>query len=186
MSQRFVLVLYVLALCGFSVVHDARVLAAGLLLVIVLARPRSMRLLRRAVLAVLFFTMTVSAGVVVAGLLQGQIDTAWLVSANLRVLLLTSLTLLAVERIDLARAVAPSPALSMLLVLAGAQMRLLRRQLDDLRLGLRSRSLSKPTASTVVRLAASSGAQLLGRALLDAEEISLAMRARGAWHVRSE
>jgi cobalt/nickel transport system permease protein len=185
-SARLALAVYAAALFTLSVVHDVRVLAGALVVVALLAGRRAPRLLRRSLLAAGLFALTVSAGVVVMGLWRGDLDTQWLVRTNLRVWALTSLTLLAVERIDLARALAPWPGVLVVLTLAGAQIRLLQRQLDDLKLGLRSRSLCRPTARTVAQHAASSGAQFLGRALHDAEEISLAMRSRGVWHVRRE
>lgn len=186
MTQRLLLAAYGFALLAFSMVHDVRVLAVGLVACIALAGRRAPQVLRRATLAVVLFSISVSAGVVIAGLLAGSIDAAWLVRTNLRVLLLTTLTLVAAQRIDLARALTPWPGLLVLITVAGAQIRLLQRQLDDLRLGLRSRSLRRPNASTLAHHAASSGAQFLGRALHDAEEIGLAMQARGAWHVRGE
>lgn len=186
MTQRLLLAAYALALLAFSLVHDVRLLSLGFVVCAVLAGRRAPQILRRATLAVLLFSISVSAGVVIAGLVAGSIDVEWLVRTNLRVLLLTTLTLVAAQRIDLARALAPWPGLLVLITVAGAQIRLLQRQLGDLRLGLRSRSMRRPTASTLAHHAASSGAQFLGRALHDAEEIGLAMQARGAWHVRGE
>lgn len=186
MRHRLLLLGYFGALFALSVVHDLRVLGGAFALWLLLAGRNAPRILRRASLAAGLFAISVSLGVVIAGWWQGSIDTAWLLRTNLRVLLLTSLTFLAMERLDLARALAPWPALLMLITVAGAQIRLLQRQLDDFRLGLRSRSLRRPTARTVAHHAASSGAQFLGRALHDAEEIGLAMQARGVWHVRGE
>ena len=186
MKPRLLLVAYLIALFALGTVHDMRWLAAGLVLCMMLAGRGAPRILRRATLAVLLFSVSVSAGVVIAGWLRGEIDTAWLLRTNLRVLTMTSLTLVVTERVDLARAAAPWPALVLLITVAGAQIQLLRRQLDDVKLGLRSRSLRRPSASTVAHHAASSGAQFLGRALHDAEEIGLAMQARGASHVRGE
>lgn len=181
MSARWILVAYAVAVFALATVHDARVLAAALGLWLGLAGRDAPRVLRKAVIATGLFSVTVTAAALIVGALQSTPDWAWALRTNLRVLVLTSLTLLTFERVDLARALAPWPAASTLLTLAGAQIRLLQREFDDLRLGLASRTTRRPGAITVARHAGGTGAHFLGRAVHDAEEIGLAMQARGVW-----
>lgn len=172
---------YLLALVVFTSVHSIPWIVGGLVLWAALAGRRAPSLLKRAGLAVVIFNLSVSSGVVLIGLLDGGVDTTWLLRANLRVLLLTACTFLLVARVDLDDALAPWPGLRTVVVLARGQIRVLQRLLEDFRLGLRSRSLRRPGPRVLARHGATTGSFFLGKALHDAEELSLALRARGAW-----
>jgi hypothetical protein len=95
--------------------------------------------------------------------------------------LLTACTLLVAARVDPARAFAAWPALAIVVQLARAQLRGMHRLLEDFRLGLRSRSLRRPGPRVLLRHGGATGSFFLGKALHDAEEIALALRARGGW-----
>ena len=184
-KHRLILLLYLSAVFASGFVHDLRVLGAAALLVMVLGGRDAVTIVRRSLVAVGLFAATVTLAYGLLALWRGEaIDWTWTLRTNLRALLLTSMTLLLVRRLDTRRAFAPWPGLQMLLTLIGAQVRLLQRELDDYRLGLRSRSPQRTNTVTAARHAAASGAHLLGRALHDADEIALALRARGAWHDR--
>jgi cobalt/nickel transport system permease protein len=176
--------LYGASLVVFSVLQDARWLAAGLLAWLVVAGGSAPRLLRRTMLAVGVFSLGVSGGVVLTGWLGEGIDGGWLLKTNLRVVLVTACTLLAVERIAWRKTFARWPALVASGVMIQSQIRVLQRLLDDFRMGLRSRSPRRPGPRTVLRHSAASGSFFLGRAIGQADEIGLAMRARGVGHAR--
>ncbi|HKK70898.1 MAG TPA: hypothetical protein VKA86_06755 [Candidatus Krumholzibacteria bacterium] len=185
MRHRLFVLAYLATAIGSGFVHDPWVLAAAAGVVLVLAGREAGRIARRAVLAVGLFVATVTLAYAAFGWWrEGAVDTAWILRTNLRAFGLTALTLLVVARVDARRAFAPWPGLLGLITVIGAQLRLLQRELEDYRLGLRSRTHRRANAATAARHAASGGAHLLGRALHDADEIALAMRARGAWHDR--
>jgi len=184
MSARWILALYVVAVFVLASVHDPRVLAVAFVPWLGIARGDAPRILRKALLATGLFTATVTGAALVVGAIQASPDWGWALRTNLRVLAITSLTLLTFERVDLARALAPWPGASTLLTVAGAQIRLLQREFDDLRIGLASRTVGRPGVVTVVRHAGGTGAHFLGRAMHDAEEIGMAMQARGVWNDR--
>lgn len=184
MKARVALAVYAGVVIVLASTHDVRVLAAAAALWVVLARRDGLRIARKAFLATGLFTGTVTIAALGVGLYHSSPDWAWALRTNLRVLTITAITLWTFERVDLARALAPWSAASTLLVVAGAQIRLLQREYDDLRLGLASRTTRRPGAMTVARHAGGAGAHFLGRAMHDAEEIGLAMQARGVWRDR--
>lgn len=167
-----------------SVVQDPKLLAAGLLGWVLVAGPDAPRLLRRTALAVGAFALGVSAGVVVGGLWGSGVDGTWLLRTNLRMVLLTATTLLAAERIDWAHTFRRWPTLVGMGQLVRVQIRVLCRLHDDFRLGLASRSPHRPRTRTMLRHGAASGAFLVGRAIQQADEIGLALRARGVGSAR--
>jgi cobalt/nickel transport system permease protein len=83
------------------------------------------------------------------------------------------------ERVDLLRALAPSPALSRLLVVTLAQIHALRLLATESREGLRSRMVRKPGVLDVVRGAGAVTGALVTLSARNAREISDAMRSRG-------
>ena len=180
MRSRLALVVWLAAVVASSFVHDPWILAAAAVVVLAVAGRGAPRIARRAALAVGLFVLTVSAAYALAGWWRdGNVDLAWIVRTNLRAFFLTSATLLVVDRVDLRRALSPWPGLLTLVSIVGAQVRLLQRELEDYRLGLRSRTARRANTVTAARHAASGGAHLLGRAVHDADEIALAMRSRG-------
>lgn len=180
MRPRIALLVWLTAVVASGFVHRAEVFALGLVLVLLLAGRAAPSIARRALLAVGLFVATVSVAYAAFGWWrEGAVDVAWIVRTNLRALFLTSATLLVVARVDLRRAFAPWPGVLTLLAVIGAQVRLLQRELEDYRLGLRSRTARPASTVTAARHAAAGGAHLLGRAMHDADEIALAMRARG-------
>jgi cobalt/nickel transport system permease protein len=98
---------------------------------------------------------------------------------NLRVYLLTYLTLWLSARVNLFRALDFSRTLVFLLTLAYSQALSLRRVYQEFRLALRSRTIGRLAARDVYRHRASLGGFLLDKSLHEATDIAQALRSRG-------
>lgn len=181
MRDRLWLVAYLAAVLAIGFLHRPMALAL-LLAVAVLATGRDRwRLLRRALLAVLAFNLSVSLGhVLIAGLDDG-LSWSYLALVNLRVLLLVYLGFWTITRIDLGVAVRFSPTLSMLLTLTMGQIATFRRLVADHRLAFTSRSPGVPRLIDRSRHAAAQGVHLLDKSVQASTEITQAMRARGCF-----
>lgn len=179
MRDRLLLGLYLTAVVAVTTVHDPAALALALAAVLALAGRAGLRLLRRALLAVALFNGVVTATYVILATLEGRLSWHYVALVNLRVLLLATLTFLAVERIDPFRALAFSPSLTYLLTLAYSQSMVLRRSLEEFRLALRSRSPTPPGLRERYRHSAVTAGSLLQKALADAGETAQALRSRG-------
>ena len=178
-AERVALAAYAATTVALTSIHDVRVLGAALALVLVLAGRRSLRLIRRVLLAVGPFCLVVSLSYALVSIRSGQLATDYLMLVNLRVGALTSLTFLVLERINLARALGFSPALRYVVTLATSQALSLRRVLDDYRLALKARTLTRLGLADRYRHSAASAARLIAKATHQSQEIALAMRARG-------
>ncbi len=178
--DRGVLVGGLLAMFTATLVHEPLWLAGALAGLLALAGAARWTVLRRAVRVVLPVNLMISAGMVVAGGLDGSVDWAFLLLLNLRVVLLASLAAWLALRVDFDRALAPWPAARRGLVIVRVQSALLRRLALDYRLAFASRSIETPTLVSRYRAVGAHGLGLLDKAVANAEATTLAMRSRGA------
>lgn len=178
-SDRVRLACYLVVVVLATLVHSPLILAAGLALTLLLAGRQALTILRRAVLTVLAFNLLVSLSYAVLAWIEGRFSAGYLILLNLRVLLLTSLTYLAMARIDLFRAMGFSRTLTYLLTLAYSQTLSFRRLYHEMRLALASRSITRLSLRDLYRHGAASGSFFVEKALGDATETALAMRSRG-------
>lgn len=181
MTPRHALYLYLAVLPAPTFVHDPRWLAAGLALALLLAGAERWQILRRSLLAILAFNLSVSLGVVLVGLWRGRIDGDWLLLANLRVLLMVFLGFWFVARVKLLAALAGWPTATLVATLALGQIRSYERLLRDFRLAFDSRNIARPGLLARRRHAGAQAITLLDKAQAQSTEVALAMRSRGAF-----
>ncbi len=180
MTEPGKLAAWLLALVTASWLTAPSWLAGGLLAVLLLSGRDAVRLSRRALLATASFSGTVSLAYLGQAWWQSRaLPLDWLLTVNLRVLLMALLTFLFIERVNLFQALAFSRSLSFLLVLAVSQSLGLKRTLAEFRLGLQSRSPRPAGLRARYRAAAHAAAWLLDRALANAHESAQAMQSRG-------
>lgn len=177
--DRILFVAYLAALVAISLVQDLRWLAGCALAVALLAGPSAPRLLKRAVLATLFFAGSVSAAWIVASALAGDVPWRAIARLDLRVLTLTLLTFTVAGRLDFEAMTSFSPRLQTLTVLIIAQVKVYRRLLTEFRLAGRSRMARRPAVRDSLKLGAAVGASFLIRAEQSAEELTQGMTSRG-------
>jgi cobalt/nickel transport system permease protein len=177
--DRAALLCYLATVVALTSVHDLRVLGAALALTLAVAGGGALGLMRRVVLAVGPFCLVVSVSYAVLTIPSGQFSGGYLVLVNLRVAVLTSLTFLVMERVNLARALGFSRGLLYVVTLATSQALTLRRVVEDYRLALKGRTLVRLGLRDRYRHSAASAARLLAKGLHQSGEIALAMRARG-------
>jgi len=181
LTPRRALYLYLAVLPASTFVHDPRWLALGLCAALVLAGAGRWRILGKSLLAILAFNLTVSLGVVLVGLWRGYVDTAWLVLANLRVLLMVYLGFWFVARVNLLAALQGWPTATLVATLALGQIRAFERLIRDFRLAFESRNIAPPRLVDRRRNAGAQAVALLDKAQAQATEAALAMRSRGAF-----
>lgn len=180
MSRAQALLLtYLMAVVAATFVHDPRALAAGLLLVLLLAGRQAPAILLRALGAVLVFNLAVSLGYLLVAALRHEPPWDTLLLINLRVLAITTLTFLFIARVNLFQALDFSRSLTWLLGLAWSQALGFRRVHDDFRLALVSRSPQRPALKDRYRSSAAVVAWLLDKGMAGARETAQALRARG-------
>ncbi|CAG0970975.1 hypothetical protein BURK2_01287 [Burkholderiales bacterium] len=175
------LLAYLLAVVAVTLLHDARWLAALLVAALVASGPGRWAILRRGLLAVLAFNLTVSLGYVVVALGRGVFSAHDLLLVNLRVVLLAYLGFWFVSRVNLLEACRFSPTLGFVVTLAAGQIETFARALRDFRLAFQSRNLAPPTLAARARHASAQAAHLLDKSVSMAAETALAMRSRGCF-----
>ncbi len=180
--DRGLLAGYLLAILAATLVHEPAWLAGALLVTLLLAGRGAASLLGRALRLVLLFNLAVSLGYLLLAWLRERSPWHTLLLINLRVLLLSCITFLFMERVNLFKALDFSPSLTWLLGLAYSQALSFRRSYEDFRLALLSRSLQRPRLSDRYRSSAAAASWFLDRGLATARETALALRARGFFH----
>jgi cobalt/nickel transport system permease protein len=179
-AERAKLGVYIAAIVLASALGEPLWLALGIAGALLLAGRDAPALARRALLATLWFSGVVSLAYLGQSLWQtGALPWRWLLTANLRVLLMTLLTFLFIARVNLFAALSFSRRLSFMLVLAVSQASGLRRTLADFRLALQARGMRRGALRARYRAAAHAAVWLLDRALANAHEAAQAMQARG-------
>jgi cobalt/nickel transport system permease protein len=148
---------------------------------ILLAGAERWRLLKRALLSVLAFNLTVSLGYLLLASWRDEFHPAYLALLNLRVLLLVYLGFWIVGRINLPKALSFSSSLAFLTTLAAGQIQGFRRAATDFEQAIRSRSPVQPGLMDRMRHAAAEGQHLLDKAVHSSAEIGQAMRSRGCF-----
>jgi cobalt/nickel transport system permease protein len=179
MSDRVGLLAYLAAVVAVTGVHSPAALAGGLAVAVLIAGRRRWRYARRALLAVALFNGVVTLSYAALALWQGRFSGEYVLLLNLRVLLLTYLTFLAADRVNLLRALAFSPTLGYLVSLAYSQSLTFRRVFQDFRQALASRSLEPPSARAVLRHGAATGSYFVDKSLQETAAIGQALRSRG-------
>jgi len=170
---------YAGAVIASTFVHDARVLAAGILVALLLAGRRAPRLARRALTTVLLFHGSVMISYAVASHLSGKESGPYLLLATTRVLGIAFLTFLVADRLNLFRALAFSRVFSTALIIAYGQIVTFRHALRDFLFALRSRSADPPSLRRLFLHRGVTGAWFLRKSLRASTEITAAMKSRG-------
>ena len=179
MRDRIEALVYLAAVLGLSLTHSLQHIAICCGLVLITCGRDAPRLARRALLATVFFTGLVSLAWLVASLWEGTVPTAALIRLNLRVFTLTTLTFLAVSRLDIRTITAFWPRLRTLAVLILAQVGVYRRLLSDFRLATKSRTWRRPAVKDSLGMGAATGAAFLRRAEYAAEQMTQGLVSRG-------
>lgn len=181
MKPRHALYLYLAVLPAPTFTHSPALLALGLLAALAFAGAARWHILKRSVLAILVFNLSVSLGYLVIGLWQGSFNPHWLLLANLRVLLMVYLGFWFVTRVNLLAALAGWPTATLLATLALGQARSFERLIRDFRFAFASRNLIRPRLIDQRHQAGAQAITLLDKAQAQATEVALAMRSRGAF-----
>jgi cobalt/nickel transport system permease protein len=179
LRARAALAAYFAAVVALTLLHHPGALALALLVVLPLGGRAAPRLAGRTLAAVAVFNGLVSLAYAAVELWLCNPPWTYLLRINLRVFALVYLGFVVMERVDLLRAVSFSRPLSFLFTLAYAQARSFRRQAQDFRLALHSRSAGPLTLRDRYRFASRLGAHLLDKAVERSAEIARAMRSRG-------
>lgn len=181
MNPRRWLVAYLVAVVAATFVHAPALLAAALALALAAAGRDRWRLLKRTLLAILAFNLTVSLGYAAVALWRGDFNPHYLLLVNLRVLLLVFLGIWFAARVDVVAAIGVSPTLTFVATLTLGQLRAFERIVKDFALAFASRSPAPPRLVDRARHAAAQGIALMDKTQAAATESALAMRSRGAF-----
>jgi len=179
MKDRLVLLAYLAAVVGATLVHRPTWLAVAAALVFVSAGREAPRLLGRAARAAVPFMIAVSLGYLLMARSDLQAAGATMVLVNVRILLLTGLAFRVLPTLDPARALGFSPTLCFVLVLVTSQVLTFRRLFTDFRLALAARTPRRVGLLAALRHGAATAAWFLRRAEHDATEMTQALSARG-------
>lgn len=180
-SPRAWLGAYLAAVVAATFVHEPMILAAALAVALIAAGRERWRLLRRTLLAILAFNLTVSIGYAAVALWRGDFNAGYLLLVNLRVLLLVFLGMWFAARVDVIAALGVSPTLTLVATLTLGQLRAFERIVNDFKLAFASRNPAPPHALDRARHAAAQGIALMDKTMAAATESAMAMRSRGAF-----
>ena len=174
-----VLILYIGVVIAATMVHQPWILGAGLIVALAIAGRNAPRLARRALFAILFFNLIVTISYIAIAIYRNDISWTFVLLINLRVFLLTFITFLVVDRVNLYKGLSFSKTLSYLLTLAASQIIAFRRLFEDFRLAFRSRTPRRGTSKDLYRHGATVASFFLQKSFQESAEITDAMTSRG-------
>jgi cobalt/nickel transport system permease protein len=180
-SARFWLAAYLVAIVAATFVHQPLLLAAAFGIALLVCGRDRWRLLRRALLAILAFNLTVSLGYAALALWRGDFNPGYLLLVNLRVLLMVFLGTWLTARIDIIAALGVSPTLAFIATLVLGQLRICQRIVQNFALAFASRNPRPPRFIDRAHHAAAQGIALMDKTMAAATESALAMRSRGVF-----
>jgi cobalt/nickel transport system permease protein len=180
-NPRHWLIAYLAAVVAATFIHEPPMLAAALAFALLAAGSARWRLLRRTVISVLAFNLTVSLGYAVVALWRGDFNAGYLLLVNLRVLLLVFLGMWFATRVDVIAAIGVSPTLTFVATLTLGQLRAFERIVNDFTLAFASRNPTPPGILDRAHHAAAQGIALMDKTMAAATESAMAMRSRGAF-----
>ncbi|MDT8408060.1 MAG: hypothetical protein RQ741_00545 [Wenzhouxiangellaceae bacterium] len=187
MKDRLLLIAWLLSVVSVTFIHDPARLGGLLVLAaaLVLGGRETARLAGRALAVVALVNLAVSLSYVLASTLAGEPWGIFVLRLNLRVLLLAFLTLWMTRHLDLPRALAFSPSLKFISVLALGQIQLFKRMLLDYRMAFTSRHPAPPPIRHRLGGAGRQATALLEKAEIQACELNHGMRSRGFFDDRA-
>jgi cobalt/nickel transport system permease protein len=181
LSPRAWLAAYLLAVVAATFVHEPALLAAALTIAVAAAGRERWKLLRRTLLAILAFNLTVNLGYTAVALWRGDFNAGYLLLVNLRVLLLVFLGMWFAARVDVVAAIGVSPTLTLVATLTLGQLRAFERIVNDFKFAFASRNPAPPRILDRAHHAAAQGIALMDKTMAAATESAMAMRSRGAF-----
>lgn len=178
---EFLLTLYLVTVVSITFCHRPAILATVLVLAVMLCGPKRWRLLRRALVSVLTFNLTISLGYTLIAYWQHTFQADYLILINLRVVLLVFLGFWFIDAVPILMAVRRWPKVRWLVTLAIGQIRTFERVVQDFRLAFASRNMTRPRTLARLRSATAQTQTLLDKSVASASDAALAMRSRGAF-----
>ncbi len=180
-GPRSWLAAYLAAVVAVTFIHAPAVLAGLLVLAVAGAGKYRGRALKKTLLSVLAFNLTVSAGYALITLWRGGFNADYLLLTNVRVVLLVFLGFWFVRRVNILAALSGWPTVTLIATLALGQIRTLERIVADFRLAFESRNIARPHLAARAHHAAAQGITLMDKSVASATESALAMRSRAAF-----
>ncbi|WOE69163.1 hypothetical protein RZR97_08575 [Hydrogenimonas thermophila] len=175
--DQIILLFYISALVLFTSIHKPMLLLFALVTLFLVAGRSFFYLFKRTVKSLFISLLVVSLSYLAMGLFK-KIDPNFLILLNLRVVLLTFMTFLMLERINLFKALSFSKQLSALVAIAFSQMTIFRRTFSEFKMGYASRTV-KPTFSTWLISLKAALLYFLNKTLHTSKEITNGMKSRG-------
>jgi len=173
--ERFVFPVYLAAVSGLTAVHHAGLLGATAFLMVMRSPRTALRTLR----AILLFNLGVTLGYLIQMLWTGEGEWLFLLRFNLRVFVITFLTLYLIPRINVAGALAFSPTLLFLYQASLSQIETFVRTYREFMLALRSRTLKPLSERNRREFVGAMLYHFLKKSLNNSKERTQALKARG-------
>ncbi|MBS1187149.1 MAG: cbiQ [Burkholderiaceae bacterium] len=180
-AARNWLLLYLASVVIITFIHHPAILAILLASALLFSGNNRWRHLRRTMLAILAFNLTISVGYAAVALWQGTFSASYLLLVNLRTILMVFLGFWFTARIPLLDALAGWNIASLLATLAIGQIKTFERILADFRAAFESRNLARPSWLARSRHTAAQAQTLLDKSFAASNEAAQAMRSRGVF-----
>ena len=175
MVDKLAGILYLVFILLLTVIHDITFYILVLAILIVLSGKSFFILAKKTLLAVLFFNLFISISYLV---LKG-FEFDYLILVNMRVIDMTFMTFLFVNKINLFKLFSFSKNLTYLLVLSYSQILVFERYFNEFSLALKSRLINKPSYKQKKNFITAVLTYFTEKSVENSREIAQAMKSRG-------
>lgn len=179
MRDKLLALLYAFGVVFLLVNHSITLMCVTTLLLFMLAYTHFFSLLKRSIMAILMFNISISLGYIILSLFRDEPFLSFLILFNLRVFNLTFMTLLFSKSVNIPFLLSFFPTLSFLFTLSLSQIFSYKRSYENFMLSLKSRMIKKMNERNKKEFIATVFGYFFKKVLYDSEEKSLALKARG-------
>ncbi|SNZ07040.1 cobalt/nickel transport system permease protein [Persephonella hydrogeniphila] len=178
MKDKLILAFYITSIILLTTVHNIYFLLSFLIFLFVLSNKDTFNILKKTVISVIAFNSVVSISYIILSIIR---NTGWLeyiTLLNLRVITITFMTFLFINRVNIIKAFSFSKTAQYLLTISYSQILRYRKTFEEFKYSLKSRTV-KPEIKDMYNFTSAVFLYFLNKSFRDSKEISQAMKSRG-------
>jgi cobalt/nickel transport system permease protein len=176
-KDRIFFFVYLFLLVFFTTIHEKYLLLFALIVFFLISGKKFLYLFKKTFKSVIIFTSVVSVSYLISGFFK-TIDYNFVILFNIRVFLMTYVTFLMLEKINIFKALSFSKSISSLIALSFSQINIFRRSFLDFWMGINSRQAVFSYIDWL-KSVKSTALFFVNKTLHSSQDISAGMKSRG-------
>lgn len=179
MYEKLLFLVYVATLIFISSISNKVLLISAILFLIGISLKDALKISKKVIISVVFFTGTVSAFYLIVGIFKDNVNIDYLIVVNLRVFALTYLTTFVFSKLNLFKVFSFSKDLYYVLILTYSQILSYKKLYEEVKMFMKSRVVKKLSFNDYLKFYGYLTMFFFDKSLKNSREVSQAMKSRG-------